>query len=163
MCLQANRGAGERSERSSCATVDIYASVLLCHACLHTAHQHTNVCQSRSRMCVSQDLEQGTHLSCVADRHNRSLRRCGWILSADSIRTFLSTVFKLPRKELMYPLPALHSSTCSYIMFPIMDSKLGGTARQSRKRNTHTLTSMASVILSLSIFSAFTFHSLHDL
>ena len=108
ICLQANRGAGEHSERYSCATVDIYASVFLCNACLHATHYHTNVCQSRSRICVSQDLEQGTRLSYVADRHNRGLRRCGWIFFSDSIRMFPSTCLKLPREELMYPLPDLH-------------------------------------------------------
>jgi hypothetical protein len=48
----------------------------------------------------------------------------------------------------MYPLPDLHSSTPSF-MLPIMDSKLRVTARQSRKRNMHTVTTVACIILPL--------------
>ena len=57
MCLQANRGAGERSERSSCATVDIYASVLLCNACLHA----TQTCFSQDLECVSVKISKRAH------------------------------------------------------------------------------------------------------
>jgi hypothetical protein len=108
------------------------------------------------RTCVSQDLEYvSVKISNRAHTACRALQIdtiAAWDVEgyffSDSIRMFPSTCFKLPREELMYPLPDLHSSTPSF-MLPIMDSKLRVTARQSRKRNMHTVTTVACIILPL--------------